>query len=103
MADQDEAVGSQETLLEMLRRLPPSKELLDFYHGKVEDFAAEEKKWLDRLSNSRVLTNQIQKLDKELSNQKREIAALQKARRVTLDFESEGLLNCSSGVYVRMT
>jgi len=79
MAEQEEPVGSQETLLEMLRRLPPSKELLDFYHQKVQDFAAEEKKWLDRLSNSRVLTGQIQKLDKELSNQKREIAALQKA------------------------
>ena len=79
MAEQEEPVASQETLLEMLRRLPPSKELLDFYHQKVQDFAAEEKKWLDRLSNSRVLTGQIQKLDKELSNQKREIAALQKA------------------------
>ena len=31
------------------------------------------------MSNSRVLTGQIQKLDKELSNQKREIAALQRA------------------------
>ena len=34
---------------------------------------------MDRLSNGRVLTNQIQKLDKEMANQKREIGALQRA------------------------
>ena len=37
---------SSETLLDMLRRLPPSKELLDFYHQKVQSFAGEEKKWI---------------------------------------------------------
>ena len=42
-------------------------------------FYSEEKKWLDRLSNCRVLTGQIQKLDKEMANQKREIGALQRA------------------------
>ena len=40
MADKDNNEGlSSETLLEMLRRLPPSKELLDFYHQKVQAFA----------------------------------------------------------------
>jgi len=75
----EDAAVSSKTLLEMLRRLPPSKELLDFYHEKVEKFSAEEKKWLQRLANSKVLTQQIQKLDKEVANQKREISALQKA------------------------
>ena len=77
-AGEDGGVSSK-SLLEMLRRLPPSKELLDFYHEKVEKFSAEEKKWIHRLSNSKVLTQQIQKLDKEMANQKREISALQKA------------------------
>ena len=70
---------SSQSLLEMLKRLPPSKELLNFYHEKVEKFGAEETKWIQRLANSSTLTTQIQKLDKELNNQKREISALQKA------------------------
>ena len=39
MGDINEEGLSSETLLEMLRRLPPSKELLDFYHQKVQAFA----------------------------------------------------------------
>ena len=35
---------SAQPLLTMLRRLPPSKELLDFYHKKLEQFSDEEAK-----------------------------------------------------------
>ena len=66
-------------LLDMLRRLPPSKELLEFYHSKLEKFADEEQAWLKRFQLSSKLTDRTRQLEKEVGSQKREINALQKA------------------------
>jgi len=66
-------------LLDMLRRLPPSKELLEFYHSKLEKFADEEQAWLKRFQLSSKLTDRTRQLEKEVGAQKREINALQKA------------------------
>ena len=66
-------------LLDMLRRLPPSKELLEFYHNKLEKFADEEQAWLRRFQLSSKLSDRTRHLEKEVATQKREINALQKA------------------------
>ena len=66
-------------LLDMLRRLPPSKELLEFYHSKLEKFADEEQAWLRRFQSSSKLSDRTRHLEKEVATQKREINALQKA------------------------
>lgn len=66
-------------LLSMLRRLPPSKELLDFYHKKLEQYVDEESRWLKRLANTKRVVDKSRQLEKEVFTQKREITALQKA------------------------
>ncbi len=66
-------------LLSMLQRLPPSKELLDFYHKKLEQYVEEESRWLKRLANTKKAVDHSRKLEKEVFAQKREITALQKA------------------------
>ena len=70
---------STEPLLAMLRRLPPSKELLDFYHKKLEQFAEEEAKWLKRLSEAKRASDRSEAIERSLIAAKREISALQKA------------------------
>lgn len=45
-------------LLSMLQRLPPSKELLDFYHKKLEQYVDDEQRWLKRLGTLQILRNQ---------------------------------------------
>jgi len=71
--------GERTPLLDMLRRLPPSKELLDFYHSKLEKFAEEEQTWIKRFQLSSKLSDRTRNLEKELSIQKKEVLALQKA------------------------
>ena len=66
-------------LLSMLQRLPPSKELLDFYHKKLEQYVDDEQRWLKRLASTKKAVDQSMNLEKELFAQKREITALQKA------------------------
>ena len=66
-------------LLSMLQRLPPSKELLEFYHKKLEQYVDEEKRWLKRLANTKKAVDQSAALEQEVFAQKREITALQKA------------------------
>ncbi len=66
-------------LLSMLQRLPPSKELLDFYHKKLEQYVEEESRWLKRLASTKKAVDHSRKLEKEIFGQKREITALQKA------------------------
>ena len=66
-------------LLSMLQRLPPSKELLDFYHKKLEQYVEDEQRWLKRLASTKKAVDQTATLEKELFGQKREITALQKA------------------------
>ena len=66
-------------LLSMLQRLPPSKELLDFYHKKLEQYVEDEQRWLKRLASTKKAVDQTATLEKELFAQKREITALQKA------------------------
>lgn len=71
--------ASTQPLLEMLRRLPPSKELLDFYHKKLEQFSDEESKWLKRLSEAKRASDRSIVIERDLIASKREISALQKA------------------------
>ena len=66
-------------LLSMLQRLPPSKELLEFYHKKLEQYVDEEKRWMKRLANTKKAVDQSATLEQEVFAQKREITALQKA------------------------
>ena len=66
-------------LLSMLQRLPPSKELLDFYHKKLEQYVEDEQRWLKRLASTKKAVDQTETLEKDLFAQKREITALQKA------------------------
>ena len=66
-------------LLSMLQRLPPSKELLDFYHKKLEQYVDDEQRWLKRLASTKKAVDQSMNLEKEVFAQKREITALQKA------------------------
>lgn len=66
-------------LLSMLQRLPPSKELLDFYHTKLEQYAEDEQRWMKRLASTKKAVDQTSTLEKEIFAQKREITALQKA------------------------
>lgn len=66
-------------LLSMLQRLPPSKELLDFYHKKLEQYVDEESRWLKRLATTKKAVDQSAALEKEVFAQRREISALQKA------------------------
>lgn len=63
----------------MLQRLPPSKELLDFYHKKLEQYVDEESRWLKRLATTKKAVDQSAALEKEVFAQRREISALQKA------------------------
>ena len=84
----------------MLRRLPPSKELLDFYHKKLEQFSDEESKWLQRLSEAKRASDRSIVIERDLIASKREISALQKAvadiknalvqeRRINLKLQTE--------------
>ena len=66
-------------LLSMLQRLPPSKELLDFYHKKLEQYVDDEQRWMKRLASTKKAVDQSMNLEKEIFAQKREITALQKA------------------------
>lgn len=66
-------------LLSMLQRLPPSKELLDFYHKKLEEYVEDEQRWLKRLASTKKAVDQSITLEQEIFAQKREITALQKA------------------------
>ena len=66
-------------LLSMLQRLPPSKELLDFYHKKLEQYVDDEQRWMKRLASTKKAVDQSMNLEKQIFAQKREITALQKA------------------------
>ena len=66
-------------LLSMLQRLPPSKELLDFYHKKLEQYVDDEQRWMKRLASTKKAVDQSMNLEKDIFAQKREITALQKA------------------------
>jgi coiled-coil domain-containing protein 77 len=73
--------GEEKTppLLSMLQRLPPSKELLDFYHKKLEQYVDEEARWLKRLATTKKAVDQSSELQTEVFAKSREISALQKA------------------------
>jgi hypothetical protein len=41
------SLGRQD-LLSMLKSLPPSAEVMEFYHAKIEAFEKEERDWIKR-------------------------------------------------------
>ena len=70
---------TRKDLLAMLKSLPPSRELLDFYHAKLDSFEKEERQWLERISESRKSQKKTLELERRLSDRDAEIAAIRKA------------------------
>ena len=73
------AKTSRSDLLQMLKSLPPSQEILDFYHEKLEQFDREEREWVQRLRSCRSLIGDKVKLEDKVEAKTQEIRALQKA------------------------
>ena len=71
--------GTRRDLLSMLKSLPPSRELLDFYHTKLNSFEKEERQWLERISDARKSQKRTLELERRLSDRDAEIAAIRKA------------------------
>ena len=71
--------GTRRDLLSMLKSLPPSRELLDFYHAKLDSFEKEERQWLERISDARKSQKRTLELERRLSDRDAEIAAIRKA------------------------
>ena len=73
------ASGTRKDLLSMLKSLPPSRELLEFYHSKLDAFEKEERQWLERISEARKSQKRTLELERRLSDRDAEIAAIRKA------------------------
>ena len=71
--------ATRKDLLSMLKSLPPSRELLDFYHTKLDSFEKEERQWLERISDARKSQRKTLELERRLSDRDAEIAAIRKA------------------------
>ena len=71
--------GTRKDLLSMLKSLPPSRELLDFYHAKLDSFEREERQWLERIAEARKSQKRTLELERRLSDRDAEIAAIRKA------------------------
>lgn len=68
--------GSLRTLLQ---NLPPSPEILAFYKAKVQQFEAEEAKWVSKLKSRRDLVDTNLHLERQTAVKDEEISRLQTA------------------------